>query len=177
VLNTALFEEVSDIMGDMQWWIPIGTTTWAVGPLTPGLLHSLEVSVYTGTTPSVQSTASGDVFDFYSCYENCNEIFFTTIPSIGTLTGWIFLPPGVPDIGYSLEEDDLLYFYSSEPVWNYNFTTGLWGEGPKGWLYVDWPFYYALDTGDLWFAWPPVDGLWVYHFSTGQWFVLPQIIP
>jgi hypothetical protein len=68
VLNTALFEEVSDIMVDMQWRIPIETTTWTVGPLNPGLLHWLEVSVYTGTTPSAQSTAGSDAFDYYNIY-------------------------------------------------------------------------------------------------------------
>ena len=178
VLNTALFEDVSDIMVDTQWRIPFGTTTWTVGPLNSGLWHWLEVSVYTGTTPSAQNTAGSDAFDYYNIYENCNEVDFTTIPAIGTLSGWIFIPPDVPDIGYSLEEGDLLYFYSSEPVLNYNITAGEWNtEGPKGLVYVNWPFIYESDPGDLWFALPPVSGLWVYHFSTSQWEVLPRIIP
>ena len=94
------------------------------------------------------------------------------------LSGWIFMPPDVPDFGYSLDEDSLLYFYSFVPVWNYNLTTGEWNtEGAKGLIYVDWPFIYEFDTGTLWFALPPESGLWVYHFSTGQWEVLPRIIP
>ena len=110
--------------------------------------------------------------------EYLNEVSFLTIPAEEPLYGWIFILSDKPDIGYSLDEDNLLYFFSSEPVWNYNFTTGLWSEeGPEDWLYVDWPFIYELDTGDLWFAWPPVDGLWVYHFSTSQWVISPQIIP
>jgi len=100
----------------------------------------------------------------------------TTVPA--TLSGWIYMPPDVPDIGYSLNEDNLIYYYSSEPVWYYNFTTGLWDtDGPVSWIYVDWPFIYESDTDTYWFAYPPVDGLWVYHFSTDQWEQLPQIIP
>jgi len=30
-------------------------------------------------------------------------------------------------------------------------------------IYVDWPFYYMLDTSTLMFAWPPVSGLWVFY--------------
>ncbi|MHC4536272.1 MAG: hypothetical protein ACYS6K_20165, partial [Planctomycetota bacterium] len=63
-------------------------------------------------------------------------------------------------------------------VWNLNLATGQWvPDKPAGWIYINWPFYYKLDTGDLWFTLPPVDGLWVYHFSTAQWEVLPRIIP
>ncbi|MHC4535066.1 MAG: glycoside hydrolase family protein [Planctomycetota bacterium] len=103
---------------------------------------------------------------------------YAVIPVIEPLVGWIFLPPDVPDIGYSLEEGDLLYFYSSEPVLNYNITTGEWDTvGPNGWVYANWPFIYELDSGHFWFALPPVSGLWVYHFSTGQWTVSPRIIP
>ena len=82
------------------------------------------------------------------------------------------------DFGYSLDENDLVYFVSFWPVWYYNFTTGLWDPyGPVGWVYVDWPFLYDFDSSSPWFALPPVDGLWVYHFSTGQWELLPRIIP
>ena len=98
--------------------------------------------------------------------------------TIEPLSGGIYMPPGVPNIGYSLDEADLLYFFSYGPVLNYNFTTGLWDtEGPEGFLYVAWPFIYELDTGHLWFALPPVNGLWVYHFSTSQWLISPRIIP
>jgi hypothetical protein len=94
------------------------------------------------------------------------------------LSGWVFIPPDAPDFGYSVNDADLVYFYSSTPVIYLNFTTGLWSEeGPVGWIYVDWPFYYELDPGTLWFALPPESGIGVYHFSTGQWEVLPRIIP
>jgi hypothetical protein len=95
----------------------------------------------------------------------------------GTLSGYVWMDAS-GDLGYSLEEGDLLYFYSYAPVFYFNFTTGVWSiEGPVDWTYVSWPFIYELDSGDSWFAWPPEDGLWVYHFSTGQWEVLPRIIP
>jgi len=93
-------------------------------------------------------------------------------------SGWIFMPPDAPDFGYSLNEADLLYFYSWDFVQSFNLTTG--GgivHMPTGWVYIDWPFYYESDTDTLMFALPPEIGLLVYHFSTGQWEVLPQIIP
>jgi len=93
------------------------------------------------------------------------------------LSGWVWMESG-GDFGYSLNEDDLLYFYVSEPVLTYNFTTGQWGyEGPVGWTCFNWPFFYVLDMDTLWFAYPPESGLWVYHFSNGQWELLPRIIP
>ena len=96
---------------------------------------------------------------------------------IGTLSGWIWMV-GDSDFGYSLDENDLVYFLSFGPVWSYNFTTGLWvEERPVGWIYVDWPFYYVFDTDSLMFALPPESGLWVYHFRPGEWTVLPRILP
>ena len=92
------------------------------------------------------------------------------------VSGLIFMPPDIRDFGYSLDEGNWLYFYSSVPVLDYNITLGQWDEGPEGWIYVDWPFYYILDSGYLMFALPPVSGLWVYHFSSGQWTILPRII-
>jgi len=92
--------------------------------------------------------------------------------------GWVFMIPDAPDFGYSLDEEDLLYFYSFNFVWSFNLTTG--GQSihmPQGGIYVNWPFYYESDTGHLWFALPPEIGLLVYHFSTDQWEVLPRIIP
>ena len=86
--------------------------------------------------------------------------------------------PFSPDIGYSLDEGDLLFFYSFNFVQSFNLATGGWSSHiPIGWIYIDWPFYYELDTGAMWFAWPPESGLWVYHFSTSQWDILPRIIP
>ncbi|UCE18915.1 MAG: hypothetical protein JSV84_00755, partial [Gemmatimonadota bacterium] len=103
------------------------------------------------------------------------EINFTTATYF--LSGWVWMEGGT-DFGYSVNESSLLYFYSSDTVWNLNLVTGQWvPDKPAGWIYVNWPFYYKLDPGDLWFTLPPVDGLWVYHFNTGQWEVLPRIIP
>jgi len=95
-----------------------------------------------------------------------------------TFTGWVFMPPDAPDIGYSLDEGDLLCFFSFYFVQSFNPVAGEWfSHIPMGWVYVNWPFYYELDTGDSWFALPPASGLWVYHFSTNQWTVWPRIIP
>ena len=88
------------------------------------------------------------------------------------------MPQDAPNFGYYLDEDVLLFFYSFDFVQSFNLATGGWSSHiPIGWVYFDWPFYYELDTGAMWFALPPADGLYVYPFSTGQWFVLPQIIP
>jgi hypothetical protein len=98
------------------------------------------------------------------------------IPEV-TLSGWVWMD-GSTDIGFSLDEGDLLCFFSFDFVQSFNTTIGEWFSYiPMGWIYVDWPFYYELDTGDLWFALPPVSGIWVYHFSTDEWTVLPRIIP
>ncbi|MHC4536870.1 MAG: right-handed parallel beta-helix repeat-containing protein [Planctomycetota bacterium] len=92
--------------------------------------------------------------------------------------GWVFMIPDAPDFGYSLNEADLLYFYSFDFVQSFNTATGQGSiHMPTGWVYVDWPFYYELNPGILWFALPPESGIGVYHFSTSQWEVLPQIIP
>jgi hypothetical protein len=174
VLTTALYEELSDILVDVQWRIPIEIISWTVGPLNPGLVHWLEVSVYTGTTPYAGSTAGSDVFEYYNIYENCNEVDFTTIPH---LSGWVWMD-GSSDFGYSYDEGDLVYFVSFWPVWYYNFTTGLWGEErPVGSVYVNWPILYESDSSSSIFALPPENGFWVYHFSTNQWTMLPRIIP
>ena len=101
--------------------------------------------------------------------EEIAELVFGPVPS---LSGWVWMESG-SDFGYSLDEDDLLYFYSFAPVLYYNIITGGWSiEEPMGWIYVDWPFIYEFDTDTLMFALPPESGLWVYHFSTGQWEVL-----
>jgi len=181
-LMMALEDSLTD---ELYWDEPVSMTTpsWTPGPLQSGLGHRLEVSVlkvkdWVGPDWPIATTDGGDDFGYSPMIEYLNEINFTTMPAIGTLSGLIFMPPGVPDIGYSLEEGDLLYFVSSEPVLNLNLTTGEWDTvGPEGLVYANWPFIYELDPGDLWFAWPPESGLWVYHFSTGQWEVLPRIIP
>ncbi|MHC4536161.1 MAG: hypothetical protein ACYS6K_19595 [Planctomycetota bacterium] len=97
------------------------------------------------------------------------------------VSGLIWMPE-VPGegyaIGYSLDEMDWLYFFSYETTWSYNIATGEWVPyRPVGWIYIDWPFYYILDSGYLMLAIPPASGLWVYHFSTSEWTVLPRIIP
>ena len=104
----------------------------------------------------------------YELQETSQEVDFS---------GWVWMESG-GDFGYSLDEDDLLYFLSFGPVWYYNTTTSLWGEeGPVGWTYVNWPYLYESGTTSLMFALPPESGLWVYHFRTSQWTVSPQIIP
>ncbi len=94
------------------------------------------------------------------------------------LSGLVFMPQDAPDLGYSLNEADLVYFYSFDFVQSFNITTGGWSiHMPTDWVYFDWPFYYELVPGTLWFALPPASGIGVYHFSTGQWELLPRIIP
>ncbi|MHC4535306.1 MAG: hypothetical protein ACYS6K_15255 [Planctomycetota bacterium] len=95
-----------------------------------------------------------------------------------TFSGWVFMPQGAPDLGYSLDEEDLVYFYSFDFVQSFNLATGGWfSHMPMGWVYFEWPFYYESDLGSLWFALPPPGGIGLYHNSTGQWEVLPRIIP
>jgi len=107
----------------------------------------------------------------------CEFIALDDTPDI-SLSGWVYMPQDVPDLGYSLNEADLVYFYSFDFVQSFNTTTGGWSvHMPTDWVCFYWPFYYELDTGALWFAYPPESGLWVYHFSTNQWTVLPRIIP
>ncbi|MHC4536941.1 MAG: hypothetical protein ACYS6K_23585 [Planctomycetota bacterium] len=93
-------------------------------------------------------------------------------------SGWVFMIPDAPDFGYYLDEADLLYFYSFDFVQSLNLTAGGWSvHMPTDWIYFDWPFYYESDPGILWFALPPESGIGVYHFSTGEWELLPRIIP
>ena len=110
-----------------------------------------------------------------------NVVYFDDVSIRATttgLSGWVFMPPDAPDFGYSVNEADFVYFYSFNFVQSYNTSTGGWSiHMPTDWIYFDWPFYYELESGHLWFAWPPESGLWVYHFSTGEWEVLPRIIP
>ena len=104
------------------------------------------------------------------------ELQVITEPATGTLSGWVWID-GSSDFGYSSDEGDLVYFLSFGPVWSYNSTTGWGPDGPAGWVYVNWPFLYEFATTNLWFVLPPESGLWVFHFSTSQWELLPRIIP
>jgi len=114
-------------------------------------------------------------FDITAGNDNCAVARYVLEPH---LSGWVYMPPDAPDFGYSLNEDDLVYFYSFDFVQSFNTATGGWSvHMPIGWIYIDWPFYYELDTDTLMFALPPESGIGVYHFSTGQWEVLPRIIP
>ena len=76
-LTTAVAEEEGDMI-DMVYLGDIGRTSWTVGPLNPGRLHWLEVSVITGTTPFNKSTTNSDTFDYYNFFENCSGVYFTT---------------------------------------------------------------------------------------------------
>jgi len=101
---------------------------------------------------------------------------YSDIPT-SAFPGWVWMLSG-GDFGYSLNEDDSVYFLSFWPVWYYNFTTGVWhSEGPVDLIFIDWPFFYESDTSTLWFVLPPESGLWVYHFCSGLWELLPRIIP
>ena len=106
--------------------------------------------------------------------DEIGELAFDPVPG---LSGWVWMESG-GDFGYSLDENDLLYFLSFGPVWYYNPATSLWSdEGPVGWTLVNWPYLYESDTSTMMFALPPESGLWVYHFRPGEWTVSPRIIP
>jgi len=159
----------------------MGTLSWSPGSLQPNHYYDLTVSVFNakdlGIGPTLPTmNIGGDTFEYCLMIEYLNEITFTTAPA-GTLSGWVWVEES-SDYGYSLSENDLVYFVSFGPVWNYNFTTGEWAEeGTVGWIFADWPFFYDLAKNSLMFALPPESGLWVYHFSTDQWELLPRIIP
>ena len=143
-------------------------------------LNDDPVTIGAGGYDSISDFFLGDIDDvrIYNRVLSDSEVTeLYLMPAPMTLSGWVFMIPDAPDFGYSLDEDDLVYFYSSEPVLTYNMATGLRVEGPLGWTYFYWPFLYELDTDILMFALPPESGLWVYHFSTGEWEVLPRIIP
>ncbi|MHC4537859.1 MAG: hypothetical protein ACYS6K_28335, partial [Planctomycetota bacterium] len=133
--------------------VPMGTTSWQPGPLNPELNYWLYVSVYeikdwAGGPGWPTMIVDGDEFEYVLLMEYCNEISFTTV-ALSTLSGWVWMESGT-DLGYSLNEGDLVYFVSSDTVWNLNLATGQWvPDKPAGWIYINWPFYYKLDTGDL----------------------------
>jgi len=107
--------------------------------------------------------------------ENCANISLLTY-DLTTVSGWVWMD-GSSDFGYSLNEGNLVYFFAPWPVLYYNSTTGFWDtDGPVDWVYVDWPFLYDF-TDTLWFALPPVEGAWVYHYSTHHWEFLPRTLP
>jgi len=134
----------------------------------PGNIASVSAPEIAYITFHVDGTSSGLFFDDLSYVQS----------GTNTLSGWVFMLSDMPDIGYSLDEEDLLCFFSFDFVQSFNLATG--GQSihmPTGWIYVDWPFYFESDTAASWFALPPAGGLWVYHFSTVEWEQLPQIIP
>ena len=132
-------------------------------------------------TNQIDWTFGNSNFDFLASDGSWRQVLITFEPDpfvTPDFSGWVFMPPDAPDFGYSLNEGDLLYFYSSDIVLSFNLATGGWiPDKPVAWIYVDWPFYYVLDPVGSWFALPPADGLWVYHFSTSEWTVSPRIIP
>ncbi|MFC1792531.1 hypothetical protein ACFL3Q_02975 [Planctomycetota bacterium] len=79
-LNTAVAEEDMEGQISTQFLVNISQTSWAVGPLNPGILHWLEVAVFAGTEsqPYILQTADEDFFEYYDLFENCNIVFFTT---------------------------------------------------------------------------------------------------
>ncbi len=184
-------QDVSVLHGNYQdavifWWLDTKGTFTALN------LHGKESDLGI-TLPTTSDTGGHAVVGFgIRGFETGTIAFGEIDPSTGSLnylyelkeitypfsfTGWIWMEIG-GDFGYSLDEGNWLYFYSSTPVLNYNITKGQWDPvGPVGLIYVDWPFYYVFVTNCLMFAIPPESGLWVYHFSTGEWTVLPRIIP
>jgi len=97
-------------------------------------------------------------------------------------SGWVWRSDEDSHFAYSVDEDDLLYI--QDPAWFYNFTTGQWDYNwrPKDWYYVDWPFYYVLDTDTVWFVLPDVPiipelSFLVYHYSTEEIEPMPRILP
>jgi len=181
----ALMRVLEDVITEETFYadapVSMTSTSWAPGLLIAGRQHELDVSVlevqdWVGPDWPTTTTTDGDLFAYSLMNEYFNEINFLTMPADVPFLGWVWMDGD--DFGYSLDEENLLYFHAPEPILTYNFTTGQWGyEGPVGWTYIDWPFFYVLDTDTMMFALPPVSGLWVYHFSTGEWTVLPQIIP
>jgi hypothetical protein len=143
--------------------------TWSIGEDTynaTGINPTIELPVGEHTIQLIVNDGTLD-----------SEPDYVEITILPNLSGWVWEDVS-SDFCYSLDQDCLLYFYSFVPVLYYNITTGLWAEdGPVGWIYVDWPFIYELDTDTLWFVLPPESGLWVYHFCDVQWYVLPRIIP
>jgi len=99
-------------------------------------------------------------------------------PKKSRLSGWLWMESDM-DVAYSVDEWDFVLFASwKNGVRSYNVTTGEWVDNAvSGWVFVDWPFYYILDSFYLMFALPPESGLWVYHFSAVQWAMLPRVIP
>ncbi len=181
----ALMRVLEDVITDETFYadapVSMTSTSWAPGPLIAGRQHELDVSVlevqdWVGPDWPTTTTTGGDPFAYSLMNEYFNEINFLTIPATGDLSGLVWIPG--PNIGYSLDEGDWLYFYHSVPVLAYNFTTGQWLLPEfRGLFYVDWPFWYEIDANTLWFTLPSVDGLWMYRLSTGQWVILPRIIP
>ncbi|MHC4533345.1 MAG: LamG domain-containing protein [Planctomycetota bacterium] len=148
----------------------------------PGVLNTASAPLLIGTRTSLPADTFKGKIDEAAIYNHAldrDEI--RALFSFGGLSQWVYMIPGAPDLGYSLNEADLVYFYSFNFVQSLNSATGGWSiHMPTDWVYFDWPFYYESipgTPGTLWFALPPESGLWVYHFSIGQWEVLPRIIP
>ncbi|MHC4436123.1 MAG: hypothetical protein ACYS3S_02100 [Planctomycetota bacterium] len=80
-LHMAVAEEDMEGLLDMVFLADVANTSWAVGPLNPGVLHWLEVSVLagTGSQPYILQTDNTDPFEYYDLFENCNIVFFTTV--------------------------------------------------------------------------------------------------
>ena len=96
------------------------------------------------------------------------------------LAGYVWIDTGymhTGKLGYSIDEDDFLYFFSSGYVYTYNISAGQWGIDVSGLTYFDWPLVYSAEAGSWLYVYPPADGLHVYHNNAGQWCVLPRMLP
>ena len=158
-VTATAFDDYDNVLGTSV--IPAGSSAWIAGSF--NFISSTPIARI-NLLPSSENASVG--------LDNLSVV------SAPAFSGWVFMPQGAPDFGYSLDEGDLVYFYSFDFVQSFNLATGGWIiYRPIGWVYIEWPFYYELDTGSLWFALPPASGILLYHFSTGQWEVLPRVIP
>lgn len=76
-----LYMDVGDEEGTLFIQAPsnnINQTSWTPGPLAPGHLHSFEIAVQTINTITLTTTL-GYNLTYLDCFENNNEILFTTI--------------------------------------------------------------------------------------------------
>jgi hypothetical protein len=76
-------EETDDVISGV-FLADIALTSWTVGPLNPGRLHWMEVSVYawTESQPYDRWTLNSDYFTHYDLFENCNAALFATEGSL-----------------------------------------------------------------------------------------------
>jgi hypothetical protein len=100
-LGFSLWDETVYKMVEVTYpHVDIAQTSWISGPLEPGHLYELEVSVFNGTAPQPydRTTDLGDNFIYYDLFEYTNAVYFNTIPAPGafvlavigaSVVGWL----------------------------------------------------------------------------------------